>query len=128
MDVHTAAGQNEGPAFCDKEGFLMATADMNTMLCEGLEEVYANGYTSFFPIAVTDKTKISELIQVYRSCRRTSESRVTAIGVKKDNKKIVNMWSREFMTKGKKALQPLRVSYTDQNLLDECFRRYTKAT
>ena len=72
LAVHTAAGRNEGPAFCDTEGFLMATADMNTMLWEGLEEVYANGYASFFPIAVTDKTKISELIQVYRSCRRTS--------------------------------------------------------
>ena len=102
---------------------------MNEFLWKALETIWDSGGKDYFPVAVLSREKIRELINLNRTGRRSSDSRATSQGVTVDDREIVNRWSNEERSKkkGKRVSQPLRLSYADQALLDECFRRYTEA-
>ena len=129
LGIHETAGRNDGPAFCDAEGYLTYSATMNEFLWKALETIWDSGGKDSFPVAVLSREKIRELINLNRTGRRSSDSRATSQGVTVDDREIVNRWSNEERSKkkGKRVSQPLRLSYADQALLDECFRRYTEA-
>jgi hypothetical protein len=126
LAIHQHAGRAHGPAMCDDQGFLLTTERMNTYLWEALEDIYAD-HSKEFPKAITELDDIRSLIQVNRSCRRSSESQATRKRVLKEDKDVVNHWSNEVRAKGKAVTEALSLAYADQALLDECFQRYTSA-
>ena len=115
LGVHEVAERNDGPAFCDTKGYLTDSATMNEFLWKALETIWGNGGKESFPVAVLTREEIQEMINLNHSGRRSSDSRATAQGVSIDDREIVNHWSNEEKSKkkGKRASQPLRISYTD---------------
>ena len=124
--VHQQLGLVDGPAICDSEGFLLPSREVNERFWLLLEELFDDDH-SLFPKAITDREKIRELIQINRTPRRSAETRATQMNVSVDDKEIVNRWSKEVRANGKKISQPMRLGYSEQSLLDDCFRRWTSA-
>ena len=123
------AERNDGPAFCDTGGYLTDSSTMNEFLWKALETIWDNGGKESFPVALLTREKIREMINLNHSGRRFSDSRATAQDMSIDDREIVNCWSNEerLKKKGKRASQPLRISYAAQALLGECIRRYTSS-
>jgi hypothetical protein len=128
LRIHEEANREAGPAICDDEGFLLSSAVMSQHLWEVLEEIYDEPDREVpFPIAIGKRSDIRDLINLSRSPRRSSESRATKMDVSPDDKEIVNRWKRKADAKGKQPVEKLRIHYTDQELLDDNFKRYTWA-
>ena len=124
--VHEAAGRSAGPAFCDDQGFLLSSLEVNDGMWDLLEELYDQNPV-LFPKAIEKKSMIRELIQINRSGRRSSESQATKAKVHVDDKMIVNRWTKCNNARGKAPTEMMRIGYAQQDLLDKCFERYTKA-
>eukprot|EP00980_Cylindrotheca_fusiformis_P012245 scaffold2984_cov80-Cylindrotheca_fusiformis.AAC.3 len=128
LSVHQRAGRQHGPAFCDPQGFLLPTRRMNSYLWEVLEDLFSSNTTSdLFPKAIGSVEDIQSLIEVDRSPRRSSDSRATAKRVAREDKDVVNRWSQRERAKGAAPVEKMSIHYADQELLDDCFRRYTQA-
>lgn len=126
LRIHEHQGRVQGPAICDGAGFLLSMTDVNEVMWEALDHILTD-QPDLFPQHVTSPEAIREWIQINRTPRRTSESQATRMNVSVDDKEIVNRWSKKERAKGKNPTEPLRLGYTDQALLDDCFRRYTEA-
>eukprot|EP00980_Cylindrotheca_fusiformis_P027728 scaffold22529_cov73-Cylindrotheca_fusiformis.AAC.2 len=100
LAVHDRAGRVEGPAFCDREGFLLPTRRMNSFLWEALESIYDTEAATLFPKAVRSVEDIQVMIEVDRSPRRSSDSRATAQRVSRDDRDVINRWSDRERAKG----------------------------
>ena len=124
--IHENAGREAGPAFCDDQGFLLSSLEVNDSMWELLEELYDVNPVQF-PKAIESKEMIRDLIQINRSGRRSSESQATKAKVHVDDKMIVNRWTRSNNARGKAPTEMMRIGYAQQDLLDKCFERYTKA-
>eukprot|EP00980_Cylindrotheca_fusiformis_P022256 scaffold9158_cov72-Cylindrotheca_fusiformis.AAC.4 len=127
LSVHEEAGRSMGPAFCDSEGFLLPTRKMNQFLWEALEALYVSESASLFPKSIQTIDDIQTMIEVDRSPRRSSDSRATAQRVAREDKDIINRWSDRERAKGAAPIEKMSIHYADQELLDNCFRRYTLA-
>eukprot|EP00980_Cylindrotheca_fusiformis_P021721 scaffold8546_cov73-Cylindrotheca_fusiformis.AAC.4 len=126
LAVHQRAGRVHGPAFCDPQGFLLPTRRMNQYLWEVLEDLFSSNMTSdLFPKAIESVEDIQSLIEVDQSPRRSSDSRATAKHVAREDKDVVNRWSQRESAKGAAPIEKMSIHYADQELLDDCFRRYT---
>ena len=119
-------GATRGPAFCDKDGFVWDSVTINEMLHEALESVYAEK-RELFPFGVQTVEDIRLKYGIYRSFRRGSDSRALSKNVSTLDIQVVNRWSKKERAKGDKITERMELHYADQNLLDECFRRYTSA-
>eukprot|EP00980_Cylindrotheca_fusiformis_P026333 scaffold15880_cov158-Cylindrotheca_fusiformis.AAC.3 len=93
LAVHERAGRMEGPAFCDRDGFLLPTRRMNAYLWEALEDLYDSEAGPLFPRAIRSVEDIQVMIEVDRSPRRSSDSRATAQRVSRDDRDVINRWS-----------------------------------
>eukprot|EP00980_Cylindrotheca_fusiformis_P025576 scaffold14111_cov133-Cylindrotheca_fusiformis.AAC.3 len=127
LAIHQQSGRHLGPAFCDSDGFLMPTARMNQYLWEALEHLFESELRDLFPKAITTLDDIQEKIEVDRSPRRSSDSRATSKRVAREDKDVINRWSQRERAKGAAPIEKMSLHYADQELLDECFRRYTQA-
>eukprot|EP00980_Cylindrotheca_fusiformis_P024834 scaffold12553_cov76-Cylindrotheca_fusiformis.AAC.5 len=127
LAIHQRAGRNIGPAFCDTDGFLMPTSRMNQYLWEVLESLFETEAKELFPKAIMSLDDIQEKIEVDRSPRRSSDSRATSKRVAREDKDVINRWSERERAKGAAPIEKMSLHYADQELLDECFRRYTQA-
>eukprot|EP00980_Cylindrotheca_fusiformis_P008540 scaffold1809_cov107-Cylindrotheca_fusiformis.AAC.4 len=127
LSIHLRAGRHLGPAFCDPEGFLMPTARMNRYLWEALESLFETESRELFPKAISTLDDIQEKVEVDRSPRRSSDSRATSKRVSREDKDVINRWSQRERAKGAAPIEKMSLHYADQELLDDCFRRYTQA-
>ena len=119
-------GATRGPAFCDEDGFVWDLVIINEMLHEVLESVYAEK-RELFPFGIQTVEDIRLKYGIYRSFRRGSDSRALSKNVSTLDIQVVNRWSKKERAKGDKITERMELHYADQNLLDECFRRYTSA-
>ena len=122
--VHKDAGIKEGPAICDEDGYLLSYSAMNELFWQVLDEVY-DVSPDLFPKDVTSSEDIRIKINIYRSLRRSSDSQAIRQGVSNDDISIVARWKKKHAAKGKAAAEVMHINYADQELLNECFARYT---
>ena len=122
----TVTGARKGPAFCDLEGFVWDSVFINELLHEALEGIYSNE-NSLFPFGIQTINNIRLRYGIYQSFCRGSDSRAISQNVSELDIQVVNRWSKKERSKGQKAAERMELHYADQNLLDECFRRYTNA-
>ena len=123
LKVHEYFGREDGPAICDDNGYLMRTRDMNEMLWEIMEELYEED-TDLFPKSITSVEDVRTKIQLYRTMRRSSDSQALRKGVTESDVKLVNRWSSS-ETSGT-ASSILYINYSQQDLLNDIFVRYTR--
>ena len=127
LKIHEKVGRVEGPAICDSAGFLLTSAAMNEMFWEALEELFESEHRGLFPMPIQSLEDIRERVQIDRTPRRSSNSRATSKKVSSDDRDVVNRWSKKERAKGKNHAEKMSLWYADQELLDECFGRYTQA-
>lgn len=85
-----------GPLFSDWAGKVTTTEALYKLLAEVLEEIF-NKRKELFQPQMKDKDEIAECYQVYRSIRRSSDSRALLIAEQKANESdidIVDCWQK----------------------------------
>jgi len=126
LKLHEFEDRNRGPAICDDNGYLISHRIMNEMLWTVMEELYSEDPDQF-PKAITCLEDIPSRLQVYRFIRKTSGSRALEMGISASDINLVNRWSSEKRAKGRKPSEHLCISYSQQDLLDNVYKRYSYA-
>lgn len=118
------ANRTSGPAFCDENGRVLRTSDMNEMLHDALGEVF-DRHPTLFLADIKSRKDIEEKYHVYRSFRRGSDSRALAQEVNTPDIEVVNRWAAKEKAGPARPGRKMVHHYSDINLLLPCFLRYT---
>ena len=113
-----------GPAISDTKGFLLATRDLNTLLYEILLEIHEES-SNMFPPTIESADDIIDNYKVYRTFRKTSDTRALKEKVAVADIEIVNRWDQVSLQHSKRIAQPMRHHYVQFELLLKPFLRYT---
>ena len=117
---------NEGPAICDNNGFLLSNVAMNDLFWTILEGLYEED-NEYFPKTESSIEEIRNLTNIYKTMWHTYYSQMFIAKVAEPDFMIVKRWYGEHYTKGKAPSEEMHVHYTQQELLNKCFERYTSA-
>jgi hypothetical protein len=119
-------GLVDGPAICDEGGLLYKTRAVDDSLHEVLEDLFV-ARRNLFPPQISSLEILRRRYQVFRTLRRTSDTRATETKVLTKDIDIVNRWEAVGHATGHKPSGPMRVYYADMSLLVGPFLRYTRA-
>ena len=87
--AHSIAGRTKGPLFVNVKGDELKTSDMNELFQEVICEIYDDN-PKLFGIDITGVAELINKFNVFRSSRRGSESRATAMKVSEADSYVVN--------------------------------------
>jgi hypothetical protein len=119
-------GFTDGPAISDSVGRAFSTRDMSDSLVEILEDVFESE-RGLFPPDIISKEVLRERYQAFRSFRRTSDTRAAEQNISSTDTDIVNRWELVEKAQGRRAGMPMRLHYTQMELILQPFLRYTFA-
>lgn len=105
---------------------MLTTEALDKMLCEVLEDLF-DEKPSLFPPSVTNQEEISDFYQVYRSIRRSSDTRALEQKVSASDIDIVNRWQKVEKAQGNRPALQMKYHYAQVEILLEPFLRYTFA-
>jgi hypothetical protein len=74
LQIKKSHGQVDGPLFSHQDNVVMSTHALDDILTEVLEELYEDK-TKNFPMPIISKEDIVRNYQVFRSFRRSSDTR-----------------------------------------------------
>jgi hypothetical protein len=126
LGANRMCGRSSGPAFCDEDGVVLTSRDMNVCLHEILGELLVEHPTMFLADVKT-RADIEEKYNVYRSFRRGSDSQAIAMNVSKTDIDVVNRWQKKEAAGTSRPGHQMHHHYADINILLPNFRRYTRA-
>jgi hypothetical protein len=126
LDHKLSGGFVDGPAISDVEGTLYKTRAIDDCLHEILEDLF-DSRRELFPPNIASVENLRERYQVFRTLRRTSDTRATDETVSPKDIDIVNRWEAVGHGPGKKPTGPMRIYYADISLLLQPFLRYSWA-
>ena len=89
--AHRIAGRTKGPLFVNEKGEPLKTSDMNELFHDVVCEIYEEN-TKLFGIDITGVSDLVDKFNVFRSFRRGSQSRATAMNVSEADRYVVNRW------------------------------------
>jgi hypothetical protein len=121
-----ANGCVDGPLFTDTSGGVISTHSLDDMLIEVLEEMYELNADSF-PVSITSKDDINGSYQVFRTFRRSSDTRALEKNLSTNDINIVNRWHKIEQAKGGRPVFQMKDHYAQVEILLEPFIRYTTA-
>jgi hypothetical protein len=101
-----------GPAFCDKEGEVLAYQYMNNLFHEELEKVQVAHSELIHP-----EVEIAETYNLFRSLRRGATSRASALNYSETLINLNNRWRLTQNNKGKGGLKKMSQLYVDVSLV-----------
>jgi hypothetical protein len=99
---------------------------MSDSLVEVLEDLFDNERV-LFPVDISSKEILRERYQAFRTFRRTSDTRAAEINVSSADVDIVNRWESVEKAQGRRQAMPMRLHYTQIDLILKPFLRYTAA-
>jgi hypothetical protein len=123
---HAKHNRKDGPAITNLNGKIMGTKALDDLLVELLEELHDED-TKWFPMSIQTKDDIGSAYQVFRSLRRSSDTRALEANVSKADIDVVNRWHTIEASKGNRPNLPMQKHYAQTELLLKPFLRYTKA-
>jgi hypothetical protein len=126
MALKATKGFTDGPAISDVEGRAYTTKDMTDSLLETLEDLFDTD-RGLFPADAVSKDFIRDRYQAFRSFRRSSDTRAAEMNVGSTDTDIVNRWQLVEGAKGRRAAMPMRLHYTQIDIILKPFLRYTWA-
>ena len=126
MDLKAAQGFVDGPAVSDPRGRAYSTRDMSDSMVEVLEDLFDNERV-LFPADIISKEILRERYQAFRSFCRTSDTQAAGINVSSSDVDIVNRWESVEKAQGRRADMPMRLHYTQIELILKPFLRYMTA-
>jgi hypothetical protein len=104
----------------------MSTHALDDLLTDVLEELYEDTPQNF-PLSITSKEEIVGNYQVFRSFRRSSDTRALEKKIAGSDIDIVNRWHRIEQAKGARPAFQMKEHYAQVELLLKPFLRYTSA-
>jgi len=125
LAVNDALGRSRGPAFINRKGVQASTSDMNEFFHAALVDIFESR-PDLFPPNIKSMEDVTEKYDVYRSFRRGSQSRATAMKVDVNDDFVVNKWRRKESAGHSRPSQPINQHYTDISLCLDSFLRYTQ--
>jgi hypothetical protein len=99
---------------------------MPDSLAEVLEDLFDSD-RSLFPVDVTSKEILRDRYQAFRTFRRTADTRAAEMNVGTTDTDIVNRWELIEGAQGKRASMPMRLHYTQIDIILKPFLQYTWA-
>lgn len=126
LDHMNQKGFKTGPAICDTSGNVVTCSQLDDHFIEVLEEMYEEK-PSLFPPSITKKDDIVNSYSVFRSLRRSSDTRAIEKNVSHTDITLFNRWSVVEKAQGNRAGFPMYQHYAQVELLVEPFKRYTWA-
>jgi hypothetical protein len=126
MELKKSQGFVDGPAISDLGGRVYSTSDMSDSLTEVLEDLF-DDERFLFPADITSKEILRERYQAFRSFRRTADTRAAEADVSSSDVDIVNRWEAVEHAQGRRAAMPMRLHYTQIEIILKPFLRYTMA-
>jgi hypothetical protein len=126
MSLKATKGFTDGPAISDLDGRVFSTRDLTESFLEILEELFESD-RGLFPADVVSKEFMRERYHAFRTFRRTSDSRAAEENVGSTDTDIVNRWELVERAQGRRAAMPMRLHYTQIDIILKPFLRYTWA-
>jgi hypothetical protein len=126
MDLKSAKGFVDGPAISDIRGRAYSTREMSEALVEVLEDLFDTD-RALFPADITAKEILRNRYQAFRTFRKTSDTRGAESDVSSSDVDIVNRWESVEKAQGRRAAMPMRLHYTQIDVILKPFLRYTWA-
>jgi hypothetical protein len=126
MASKASQGFTTGPAISDLRGRILSHRSLNDSLMEILEELFET-HRELFPVSITEKEMLRKRVQVYRTLRRTSDTRAIDKKVSKSDIDVVNRWKSLERADGNRPHRAMRQHYAELELLFGPFLRYTWA-
>jgi hypothetical protein len=124
MAFKSRKGFLDGPAISDEAGRAYSTKDMTDSLLEALEDLFESD-RGLFPADITSKGILRERYSAFRTYRRTSDTRAAEMNVGSTDTDIVNRWQLVEGAQGRRAAMPMRLHYTQIDIILKPFLRYT---
>jgi hypothetical protein len=94
LGANRMCGQSSGPAFCNKDGGVLTSRDMNACLHETLGELLVE-HPIMFLADVRTRANIEEKYNVYRSSHCGSDSQAIVMNLSKTNIDVVYRWQKK---------------------------------
>ena len=113
-----------GPAISDISGSPLTSRHLNEMLHEALFHCFEED-RSLFPQKVLNRDLIPQYFQIFRSLRRSSDTRALEKKIDTKDIEVVNRWRTVEEAKGKRPSRPMYQHYAQFELLLDPFIRYT---
>ena len=126
MALKKRKGFVDGPAISDDTGKVYTTRDLSEALTEILEDLFDSD-RRLFPPDITTVELLRLRYQAFRTFRRTSDTRAAEMNIGSTDTDIVNRWQLAERAQGKRAAMPMRLHYTQIELILKPFLRYTRA-
>jgi hypothetical protein len=126
LEFKRSRGHTDGPAISDLHGRVFSHRVMNDALLELLEELF-DSHRELFPPSISSKEILRQRVQVYRTLRRTSDTRAIEKKVRQTDIDVVNRWKAVESADGNRPNRPMRQHYAELELLIGPFLRYTWA-
>jgi hypothetical protein len=126
IEFKRSRGHVDGPAISDVSGNVLSHQALNDSLLEVLEELF-DSHRELFPPSIPDKETLRQRVQVYRTLRRTSDTRALNQKVSTSDINVVNRWQAVERADGNRPHRPMRQHYAELELLLGPFLRYTWA-
>jgi hypothetical protein len=95
-------------------------------MLELLEDLFVS-HRDLFPTKIETSQDLRKSYQVFRTLRRTLDTRALEMRVSKDDIDVVNRWAGMEKTQGRRPGHEMRHYYADVTLLLKPFKRYTSA-
>lgn len=115
-------GKRDGPAICDKEGYLLQTSKINAEFREQLAIVQV-----YRPDLIKATVNVFEIYNIRRSLRRGSTSIAMRERVSQPIIDLVNRWSIREYSRGKSRGSSMRDYYTEIKLVLHTILPYSAA-
>jgi hypothetical protein len=119
-------GFQDRPAISDVHGKAQSCGQLDELFIEVLEEMY-DANNTLFPPSISVKDEVAISYSVFRSLRRSSNTRALENNVSSTDIALVNRWHLVEKSQGGKSALPMYQHYAQIELLVEPFKRYTKA-
>jgi hypothetical protein len=124
--ANQVCGRTTGPAFCDDNGVVLKSRDMNEIFHELLGEIFVE-HPAMFQADIQSIADIEDKCSVHRSLRRGSDSLATAMKVPEEDIRVVNRWSKKEASGVSKPSMDMTQCHADVHVLLPSFMRHTGA-
>jgi hypothetical protein len=105
----------------------MTTTDLDFKLVTVLEEIYEES-PNMFPLSIrSGKDEIGSVYQVYRTLRRSSDTRAIEMIISRTDIETINRWHGLEQAQGGRPNRPMYQQYAQADLLIKPYVRYTKS-
>jgi hypothetical protein len=124
LSANKMRGLTDGPAFCDKNGFVLSSQTLDRRMHDALIQILIVD-NSVFPSDIRTAESIRSRYRTFRTLRQTSAAQATNMAVSNLHTNVVNRWTKLERAGAKQASLPMNEHYAQIEELLPSFKAYT---